>query len=63
MYNFNIVRIEFPPVVEIDVNRGHYFPQETNNEGPTLKNAWACYNLYIIINNLSRQNTGSVRIR
>ena len=22
-----IVRIEFPPVVEISVNRGHYFPQ------------------------------------
>ena len=39
-----IVRIELPPVVELSVNRGHYFPQ-------------------IIINNLSRQYTGSVRTR
>ena len=34
-------------MVEIDVNRGHYFPQETTNEGPTLINAWACHNLYV----------------
>ena len=45
-----IVRIEFPPVVEIGDNRGHYFPQETTNEGPTLTNAWACYNLYCLPN-------------
>ena len=31
-----IGRIEFSPVVEIGVNRGYYFPQETTNEGPTL---------------------------
>ena len=42
----NIVRLEFPPVVEIGVNRGHYFPQETTNEGPILTNAMACYNLF-----------------
>ena len=36
-----IVRIEFPPVVEIGVSRGHYFPQETTNEGPTLTNLHA----------------------
>ena len=41
-----IVRIEFTPVVEIGVNREHYFPQETTNEGSTLSKAWACYNLY-----------------
>ena len=35
-----IVRIEFPPVVEMSINRGHYLPQETTNEGPTLINAW-----------------------
>ena len=34
-----ILRIEFTPVVEIGVNRGHYFTQETTNEGPTLINA------------------------
>ena len=39
-----IVRIEFSPVVEIGVSKGHYFPQETTNKGPTLTNAWACYN-------------------
>ena len=33
------VRIEFPPVVEIGIKRGHYFPQKTTNEGPTLTNA------------------------
>ena len=43
---YNIVRIEFPPVVEIGVNKRHYFPQETTNEGPNMTNAWACYNLY-----------------
>ena len=36
-----IVRIEFTPADEIVVNRGHNFPQETTNEGPTLINAWA----------------------
>ena len=34
-----IVRIEFSPVVEIGVSKGHYFPQETTDEGPTLTNA------------------------
>ena len=34
-----IVRIEFPPLVEIGVNRGHYFSQETTTEGPALNNA------------------------
>ena len=34
-----IVRIEFSPVVEIGVSKGHYFPQETTNKGPTLTNA------------------------
>ena len=42
-----IVRIEFYPVVEIGVSKGHYSPQETTNAGPTLINAWACYNLYM----------------
>ena len=42
MLYWDIVRIEFTPVVEIGVNRGHYFSQETTNEGPTLTNAWAC---------------------
>ena len=32
-------------MVEIGVSKGHYFPQEVTNEGPTLINAWACYNL------------------
>ena len=31
----NIVRIEFSPLVEIDVNKGHYYPEETTDEGPT----------------------------
>ena len=28
-------------MVELGVNRGHYFPQENTNEGPTWINAWA----------------------
>ena len=40
-----IVRIEFSPLVRIGVNRGHYWPEETTDEGPSL----------------SRRNVGSVR--
>ena len=34
-----IVRIEFSPLVEIGVNKGHYYPEETTDEGPTRVNA------------------------
>ena len=49
---YSIVRIEFTPVVEISVNRGHYFPQETTKEGPTLINAWTIVSFNIEILNL-----------
>ena len=46
-YTSIIVRIEFSPVAEIGVSKGHYYSQsqETTKEEPTLTNAWACYNL------------------
>ena len=34
-----IVRIEFSPLVEIGVNKGHYYPEETTDEGPTRVDA------------------------
>ena len=34
-----IVRIEFFPLVEIGVNKGHYYPEETTDEGPTQVDA------------------------
>ena len=34
-----IVRIEFSPLVEIGVNKGHYYPEETTDEGPTQVDA------------------------
>ena len=30
-----IVRVEFSPLVKVDVNTGHYWPEETTDEGPT----------------------------
>ena len=32
-----IVRIEFSPLVEIGVNKGHYYPEETTDEGTNFK--------------------------
>ena len=37
-----IVRIEFSPMVEINVSKGHYFPKETTKEGPTRVHACTC---------------------
>ena len=34
-----IVWIEFSPLVEIGVNKGHYYPEETTDEGPTQVDA------------------------
>ena len=34
-----IVWIEFSPLVEISVNKGHYYPEETSDEGPTRVDA------------------------
>ena len=34
-----IVRIEFSPLVEIGVNKGHYYPKETTDKGPTQVDA------------------------
>ena len=46
----SIVRIEFSPLVEIGVNKGHYWPEGTTDEGPTRINAGACAFLKLIIN-------------
>ena len=35
----NIVRIEFPPLVRIGINMGHYWLRETTHKGPTRINA------------------------
>ena len=34
-----IARIDFSPLVEIGVNKGHYYPEETTDEGPTQVDA------------------------
>ena len=34
-----MVRIEFSPLVKIGVNKGHYYPEETTDEGPTQVDA------------------------
>ena len=34
-----IVRIEFSPLAEIGVNKGHYYPEETTDKGPTQVDA------------------------
>ena len=44
------VRIEFSPLVQIGVNKGHYWPEETTDEGSTLVNAEARAFLKLIIN-------------
>ena len=44
-----IVRIEFSPLVEIGVYKGHYWPEETADEGPTRIKAEACCNLCFLI--------------
>ena len=45
-----IVRIEFSPLEEIGVKKGHYWPEETTDKGPTQINAGACAFLKLIIN-------------
>ena len=32
-------KIEFSPLVEIGVNKRHYYPEETTDEGPTRVDA------------------------
>ena len=34
-----MVRIEFSPLIEIGVNKGHYYPEETTDEEPTQVDA------------------------
>ena len=46
----SIVRVEFSPLVRIGANRGHYWPEETTDEGPARINAGACAFLPLIIN-------------
>ena len=45
-----IVRIEFSPLVWIGGNKGHYWPEETTDEGSTRVDAGACAFLKLIIN-------------
>ena len=34
-----MVRIEFSPLIEIDVTKIHYYPEETTDKGPTRVDA------------------------
>ena len=51
-----IARIEFCPLVRIGVNRGHYWPEETTDKGPTRINAGARAFFKLIINRYGTYN-------
>ena len=53
-----IIRIEFSPLVRIGVNRGHYWPEETIDEGPTRIDAGACEFLTLITNRWTFLSSG-----